>query len=88
MRTVDTDVVVLAIAMFNPDELWLAFGTASNFRYIPIHEVVGDMDPMTCAALPVFHAFTGCDTVYTFGGERQEKSLEYMASVSRCYGGI
>ena len=34
LRTVDTDVVVLAIAMFhqiNPDELWLAFGTASNF---------------------------------------------------------
>ena len=35
LRTLDTDVVVLAIAMFhqiNPDELWLAFGTASNFR--------------------------------------------------------
>ena len=33
--TVDTDVVVNAIAMFNqinPDELWLAFGTGSNFR--------------------------------------------------------
>jgi hypothetical protein len=34
LHTIDTDVVVLAIAMFhhiNPDELWLAFGTASNF---------------------------------------------------------
>ena len=61
---VDTD-VVLAIAKFNqikPDELWLAFGTKSSFRYIPIHEIVGKMDPTTCKALPVFHAFTGCDT--------------------------
>ena len=71
VHTVDTDVVVLAIAMYNkinPDELWLAFGTGSNFRYIPIHEVVGDMDPRICAVLPVFHALTGCDTVSAFGG--------------------
>ncbi len=33
-----------------------------------LREVVGDMDPTTCAALPVFHAFTGCDTVSAFGG--------------------
>ncbi len=33
MRTVDTDVIVIAIAMFrniNLDELWLSFGTGSN----------------------------------------------------------
>ena len=61
----------MAIAMYNkinPDELWLAFGTGSNFRYIPIHEVVGDMDPRICAVLPVFHALTGCDTISAFGG--------------------
>ena len=48
MHTVDTDVVVIAIAMFNqinPDELWLAFGVGSNFRYILVHEVVSGMDP-------------------------------------------
>ena len=71
VRTVDTDVVVNAIAMFNqinPDELWLAFGIGSNFRYIPIHEVASGMDPQNCVVLPVFHAFTGCDTVLSFGG--------------------
>ena len=36
--------------------------------HIPIHEVVGDMDPWICAVLPVFHALTGCDTVSAFGG--------------------
>ena len=76
VRTVDTDVVVIAIAMFNeinPDELWLAFGVGSNFRYIPVHEVVSGMDPRNCAILPVLHAFTGCDTVSSFSG-RGKKS--------------
>ena len=71
VRTVDTDVVVLAIAMFNQigaDEPWLAFGTQSNFRYIPVHDVVAGMDPRICATLPVFHALTGCDTVSAFSG--------------------
>ena len=60
-----------ATAMFNeinPDELGLALGTKSYFRYIPIHKVVNGMDPRTCTVLPVFHAFTGCDTVSSFGG--------------------
>ncbi len=71
VRTVDTDVVVLAISKFheiNPDELWMAFGTKANFCYLPIHEVISGMDPKICKTLPVFHAFTGCDTVSAFGG--------------------
>jgi len=41
VRTVDTDVVVIAVAMFekiNVDELWLSFGKGSHFCYIPVHE--------------------------------------------------
>ena len=34
-------------------------GTGFNFRYIPIYEVVANMDPRICA-------FTGCDTVSAF----------------------
>ena len=41
--------------------------------YIPVHEVVSGMDPRNCAVLPVFHGFTGCDTVSSFGG-RGKKS--------------
>ena len=32
------------------------------------------MDPMTCAALPVFHAFTGCNTVSAFGGRGKKRA--------------
>ena len=48
IRTVDTDVVVLAVASFSkiaPDELWVAFGVGSRFRYIAIHKMVTTMNP-------------------------------------------
>ena len=52
-RTVDTDIVVLVIAIFDrisPEELWIAFGTGSNFHYIPIHKVA--------AAISVLQTFS------------------------------
>ena len=70
IHTVDTNVVVLAIAMLNrikPDELWVALGTGSNFWYVPIHELAADIDPRICATLLAFHTSTGCDTVSSFG---------------------
>ena len=75
LRTVDADVVVFAISMFhriNVEELWLAFSTSSSFRYIPIHEVVNEMDPRTCMVLPVFHSFTGCDLSLHLEGEARK----------------
>ena len=58
--TVDTDVVVLAVATFSkiaPTEMWIAFGV--GYRYLPIHEMVAKVNPTRCFTLPVFHAFSG-----------------------------
>lgn len=69
VRTVDTDVVVLAVAVLSElgsAELWIAFGTGKNFRYIPAHEISASLGPQKSVVLPVFHAFTGCDTVSQF----------------------
>ena len=69
LRTVDTDVVVLSVAAFAKleiQELWIAFGTGKNFRYIPIHEIAASLGPAKSQALPIFHAYTGCDTVSSF----------------------
>ena len=69
VRTVDTDVVVVAIATLNrtkPDELWVVFYTGGHFRFIPIHEVAAAVGPRKSATLPLFHALTGCDTVFSF----------------------
>ena len=40
IRTVDTDVVVIAISVIHKldiSSLWIAFGVGKNFRYIPVH---------------------------------------------------
>ena len=73
IRTVDTDVVVLAVWMAQElheavDELWLAIGTGKSFRYIAAHKLAVSLGPDKSKALPVFHAITGCDTVSSFAG--------------------
>ncbi len=50
------------------DELWLAFGTGKNFRYIGAHELVAYLGPERSKSLPIFHAITGCNTTSTFAG--------------------
>ena len=42
IRTVDTDVLVLAIsivARFENTEIWITFGTGKHLRYIPAHKI-------------------------------------------------
>ena len=71
VRTIDTDIVVVAIATLNrtkPEELWVEFGTGEHFRFIPIHEIAAAVGPRKSANLPLFHALTGCDTVSSFAG--------------------
>lgn len=50
------------------NELWIHFGVGKHVRLIPIHELSLAIGPSKCAALPAFHALTGCDTVsYLYG---------------------
>jgi len=71
IRTVDTDIVVLALSCFHRlcvSELWIHFGVGKNVRLIPIHELSAAIGPSKCSALPAFHALTGCDTAsYLYG---------------------
>ena len=48
VRTLDTDVVVLAITFWVEiacETLWIAFGVVKHFRYIPVHEVANALGP-------------------------------------------
>ena len=66
IRTVDTDVVVLAVTSaqcLNNAEGWIGFGTGKCFCLIAAHEIARALGQDRCMALPMFHAFTGCDTV-------------------------
>ena len=79
IRTVDTDVVVLAVTSaqrLNITELWIAFGAGKNFRYLPAHEMANTLGPGRYVALPMFHIFTGCDTVSCFGGRRKRTAWD------------
>ena len=70
IKTVDTDVVVLAVSVAQgpEDELWLAFGTGKSFRYLAAHEIAAGLGPGKAQALPMLHALTGCDTASSFAG--------------------
>ena len=83
LRTVDTDVLVLAIAFagilqeqqVQQVEVWVAMGTGSHFRYIGAHEISNNLGSGMSKALPVFHAFTGCDTVSCFAGRGKKTAF-------------
>ena len=54
VRTVDTDVVIIAIAHFldiGLQELWIAFGTGKNFRYVQIQKIVATLGPEKSVAI-------------------------------------
>ena len=66
VRTVDSDVVILAIHWFASlglSELWVRLGSGKKMHDIPIYTLSAQLGPSRCIALPLFHAVTGCDTV-------------------------
>jgi len=69
IRTVDTDVVVLAVALqqkIEYAELWIEFVAGGKVRYIHANAIASVLGSSRAQALPFFHAFTGCDTVSSF----------------------
>ena len=66
IKTVDSDVVTIAISVFHKlpllNELWIEFGTGKSGKFIPVHEIAAKMGKATSKALLFFHALSGCDT--------------------------
>ena len=64
IKTGDTDVVVLAVALFpelNLNKLWIDFGSGQNQSYFPVHAICNSLGAEKSKVLLLFHAFTGCD---------------------------
>ena len=68
IRSVDTDVVVLAVnaAYRFSVEIFVAFGTGNSFRCTEAHQLAQKLGPEKCIAILLFHSFTGCDTTSFF----------------------
>ena len=79
IQITDTDVVVLAIANFqavNATEVWIAFGTGRQFKYISVHAIAHQLEVRKARAVRMFHAFTGCDTESFFAGKGKATAWE------------
>ena len=90
VRSVDTDVVVLVVMvaqkLSSQYEIWLAFGTGKNFRYLAAHKMASCLGPERSLALPMFHAMTGCDTVSSFVGHGKKTAWTICKSLPELTG--
>ena len=71
IRTVDTNVVVLAtkaVECLGITKLWVVFDVGESFCLITTKEIANALGSQRCMALPMFRAFTGCDTLSYLGG--------------------
>ena len=71
IRANDTDVVVLALALFDEiaaEKLWVAFGRMQTLRFLSIHDISKKMPAIKRRAQPAFHALSGCDTISFLAG--------------------
>ena len=87
IRTVDTDVVVLAVTSsnnINPDDLLIALGTGSSFRYIAVHRLAATMNPRQTMCysphLPCTHRVPHCVFIRW---QREQDCLGDLEIVSR-----
>ena len=85
LSTVDSDVLVLAVSsvvLLENTELWVAFGTGKHLRYIPAHDIATILGGEKAHALPMFHPFTGCNTVSSFAGRGKKTAFDIWKSIN------
>ena len=68
IRTMDTDVLVLAVSVFarlkdQLEELWVDFGVGKHRKYVHVHVIFNHLGESRARGLSFFHVFTGCDQV-------------------------
>jgi len=76
----DTDVFVLLLhyAYRISQPLLFYTGSGNNQRIVLVHKCADALDSDICAALPSFHAFTGCDTTSAFVRKGKKGPLKQM----------
>ena len=78
VRSVDTDVVAIAIALYQKletlREFWVWFSTGKNQHFIPIHSIAESLGKTKSLSLPMFHSVTGCDQISFFAGRGKKNA--------------
>ena len=84
LRTVDTDVFVIALGIrkhLSPHcFLWIESGCYSDnsIEYVSIQAIYENLGVNMCDALPGFHAFTGSDYTAAFNNKGKIKPFKIM----------
>ena len=92
IRTVDTDLVILVISMFEDlglEQLWLDFGSGKQRMFLPIHEM--HLEEIKRLGLCFFFCFTGCDQVSFFAHVSKKtawKIWELFPGVSEAFASL
>ena len=84
IRTVDTDVVILAIAYARKlelQELWIAFGVGNHFRYLPIHKITTSLTQQQCEALPFFMLSQGVILFHTLREKERRQLFKHGSQI-------
>ena len=88
LRTVDTDVVILAICHFHKlglTELWVRFRSGKTFKEIIMHHICQQLRSQRCQAVLFFHAYKGCDgtsAMFEIGKKTAWKALANFPEVT------
>ena len=83
VRTVDTDVIVILAGKFHDlidkyptADIWVAFGMGKHFSYISVNSICSVLGESRSRSLPVFYAFSGCDTTSSFLGKGKKSAWQ------------
>ena len=83
VRTVDTDVIVILVGKFHDlqahksdIDIWVAFGMGKHFSFVSINRICSVLGEAKSRALPIFHAFSGCDTTSSFNGKGKKSAWQ------------
>ena len=83
VRTVDTDVVVILAGAFfdliatQPlANTWVTFVMGKHYRFYHNIAICSRLGEPQSRALPVFHAYSGCDTTSTFKGKSKKSAWQ------------
>lgn len=82
IRSVDTDVFILSLAMSHnfPGDIYMIMGTTHSIKLKNISQIAKELGEEFCSALIGLHVFTGCDTCSAFKGKGKIKPLKAMLS--------
>ena len=83
IQTLSSSLSVYAVSLFHKldlEELRIEFGTGVNLEWLPIHECAENLGENICQAMPVWFAFTSCDTVSAFFGRGKRLTWNTLKS--------